>query len=131
MKQIKNGQSLFHKNMIRDDYTIPFLCDDAKRKLDKVVNLKEPSIHKGFVRSNASKMSHKPPTLSSSPYRTDIKFGDTQTSATIINQNQMNNGNNQINLDGYNRQILDSSIIHENVIKSNSNMNDQSIYTTK
>lgn len=56
MKQIKNGQSLFHKNLVRDDYTVPFLNDEVmKKKLDTVINLKEPNAQKGALRATMTK----------------------------------------------------------------------------
>ena len=41
LKQIKNGQSFFSKNLIEDDYTIPFLKDKSL-KLDTVLKMREP-----------------------------------------------------------------------------------------
>lgn len=69
LKQIKNGQSMFHKNLIKEEYTIPFLNDDRmKQKLDTMVKMKEPNTQKGLMRSSLSKMNVKTSAMSTSPY---------------------------------------------------------------
>jgi len=47
---------LFSKNLIKDDYTIPFLNDDeTKEKLNTVINLREPNLQKAFRRTSEFK----------------------------------------------------------------------------
>lgn len=73
--------------MIKDDYTIPFLSEEAKSKLDRIVNLKEPNVEKGLYRSNPSKMSHKTPMMPPSPSKPgEYRFVDTQTSVNLHDQ---------------------------------------------
>jgi hypothetical protein len=59
---------LFNKNLVRDDYTIPFLNDEVmKKKLDTVINLKEPNGKNGVQRANMT-FHHSEFRVSPSPY---------------------------------------------------------------